>query len=128
MCIYRIQAQCISNFSEVVADDIVGTEMAIEEAMGHVLLKLFDGGMVEDVTLRGMPGLSFKRHVYLLQIRVQCPCRYCSFLPGEQEQLREEMRRSANRILKELFTSVDVKIITMQPASWPPDDCYVRSV
>ncbi len=46
MCIYDIQVKCESGFAEVVTDDTERTELAIEDIMGHILLKLFDGGMV----------------------------------------------------------------------------------
>jgi hypothetical protein len=125
MCIYDIQVQFQSGFAEALPDDTETTELAIEDAMGHVLLKLFDGGVVEEVTLRYAPGSQMKRRRYVIQIRVQCPCQYFSLSPRTQEHMRGEVQKSTYHMLKELFTSVEVANITRLAAPWQADECYV---
>jgi hypothetical protein len=121
MCIcYDIQVQCESGFAEVVPDDTERTELAIEDVMSHILLKLFDGGIVEEVKLRLASGSLFKRRGYSIQIRVQCPCQHFSLSPRVQELMRGEMQKSTYIMLKELFTSVEVPRIT----TWLADECY----
>ena len=124
MCIYDIQVQCESGFAEVVPDDTERTELAIEDIMGHILLKLFDGGMVEEVKLRLASGSLFKRRGYFIQIRVQCPCQHFSLSPRTQENMSGEMQKSTYRMLKEFFTSVEVAKITRVAAPWQADECY----
>jgi len=125
MCIYDIQVQCEHGFAEVVPDDAEKTEMAIEDVMCHVLLKLFDGGMVEDVTLQPSTGSLVKRRGYSIQIRVKCPCQHFALMPRTQEHVRGEMQRNTYRMLKELFTSVAIANITRIAAPWQSDECYV---
>jgi hypothetical protein len=124
MCIYDIQVQCECGFAEVVADDAENTELAIEDIMSHVLLKLFDGGMVENVTLRLAPASLLKRRGYFIQIRVQCPCQHFSLSPRTQENMSGEMQKSTYQVLKELFTSVVVAKVTRIAAPWQSDECY----
>lgn len=125
MCIYDIQVQCESGFAEVVTDDAEKTELAIEDVMGHILLKLFDGGRIDEITLRHASGSLVKRRRYFIQIRVQCPCQHFSLSPRTQENVRGEMKKNTHRMLKELFTSVEVADITRLAAPWQSDECYL---
>ncbi len=124
MCIYDIQVQCESGFAEVVTDDAETTELAIEEVMGHILLKLFDGGRIEEVKMRFASGPLLKRRGYSIQIRVQCPCQHFSLSPRTQANMSGQIQKSTHRMLKELFTSVQVANITRVAAPWQSDDCY----
>lgn len=123
MCVYDIQVQCESGFAEVVPDETEKTELAIEDVMGHVLLKLFDGGTIEEITLRLASNSSVKRRGYSIQIRVQCPCEDFSMLPRTQENVRGEMQKNTHRMLRELFTSVVVESVTRVAAPWQSGDC-----
>ncbi|HEY3993121.1 MAG TPA: hypothetical protein VGM01_09610 [Ktedonobacteraceae bacterium] len=125
MCIYDIQVQCESGFAEVVPDDTERTELAIEDIMGHILLKLFDGGVVEEVKLRLASSSLFKRSGYSIQIRVQCPCQRFSLSPRTKEKMSGELKKNTYRMLKEFFTSVEVSSVTRLAAPCQADDCYV---
>ena len=125
MCIYDIQVQCESGFAEVVTDDAEKTELAIEDVMGHVLLKLFDGGWVEEVKLCFATGALMKKRGYSIQIRIQCPCQHFSLSPRTQENMRGEVWKNTYRMLRELFTSVEIANVTRVAAPWQADDCYV---
>lgn len=124
MCIFNIQAQFQSGFAEVLTDNTEQTELAIEDMMGHVLLKLFDGGVVQDVTVQRAPGSQIKRSRYIIQIRVQCPCQCFSLSPRTQANMRSEVQKNTYRMLKELLTSVEVDDITRVAAPWQADECY----
>lgn len=124
MCIYDIQVRCKSVFAEVVTDDAVTTELAIEEVMGHILLKLFDGGKIEEVKLRFASGTLAKPRGYSIQIRVQCPCQRFSLTPRTQENMSGEMQKNTYHMLKELFTSVEIAKVTRVAAPWQSDECY----
>ena len=124
MCIYDIQVKCDSGFAEVVPDEAEKTELAIEDVMSHILLKLFDGGMIEEVKLRLASGSLIKRRGYSIQIRVQCPCQRFSLYPRTQEKMSGEMQKSMYSMLKELFGSVEIAKVTRVAAPWQADDCY----
>lgn len=125
MCIYDIQVQCESGFAEVMPDETEGAELTIEDMMSHVLLKLFDGGMVEEVKLRLSNTTLFKRNSYSIQIRLLCPCQHFSFSPRTVKNVNVEMQQTTYRVLKELFTSVMIASVTRLAIPWQADDCYV---
>ena len=125
MCVFDIQVQFQSGLAEVLPGDVEKTELAIEDVMGHVLLKLFDGGVVEDVTLQRAPGPQTRRSRYLVQIRVHCPCQQFVLFPRTQENMRSEMQKKTYRMLKELLTPIEVETITRVAAPWQAAECYV---
>ena len=125
MCIYDIQVQCASGFAEFMPDDMERTELAIEDIMSHILLKLFDGGVIEEVKLRLASGSLFKRRGYSIQIRVQCPCQRFSLSPRTKEKMSGEMKKNIYQMLKEFSTSVEVAKVTRVAAPYQADDCYV---
>lgn len=121
MCIFHIQvrALCEGSFAEISCDDVENAECAIEDVMGHVMLKLFDGGMVDDVTISAAADSSIISHKeYSIQIRVQCPCQHFSVSPLTRENMRREMQKNTGSLLRELFTSVEVENVTLVPAPW----------
>ncbi|HEY0756822.1 MAG TPA: hypothetical protein VGD98_22915 [Ktedonobacteraceae bacterium] len=125
MCIYDIRVRCESGFAEVVPDEPEKTELTIEDVMCHVLLKLFDGGMVEEVKLRLLSGALVKQRGYSIQIRVLCPCQHFSLSPRTEKNMSGEMQKNTYGVLKELFTSVVIASVTRVAAPWQTDECYV---
>jgi len=53
----QICVQCLDKSFEVLADEVNNAELMVEDAMSLVLLKLFDGGTVDEVTISFSPGL-----------------------------------------------------------------------
>ncbi len=85
--------------------------------MCHVLLNLFNGGTVDDVTVHRFASSSLNHPGYSIQIRVQCPCQGRSLAPSMKERVQREMRENTLLLLRELFTSVEVDNITLSPVS-----------
>lgn len=112
---FCLVVQGFNTFTEISSDNMEMTELVIEEAMSHVLLKLFDGGMVEDVTLHLVAGLPGKRHGYSIQIRVSCPLEQFALSPRTEENMCGELLKNTFRLMKELFTSLEVANVTMLP-------------
>lgn len=125
MCIYDLQIQCESSFAEVIPDEAEGAELTIEDMMSRVLLKLFDGGMVEEVKLRLLSNALFKRSSYSIYIRLLCPCQYCSLFPRTENNVSVEVQKYTYRVLKELFTSVAIASVTRLAIPWQAEDCYI---
>lgn len=51
MCTIHMRVQCSERFSEVLAGDVVDTELAIESIVGTALLEVFETVLVENVTV-----------------------------------------------------------------------------
>src|SRR6266851_3384943 len=110
---FSIEVECSSGFAEVISEEVEKTELAIEDAMGYVLLKLFDGGMVEDIRLRLLGASNRSTARYSIQIFLQCPIHHFTLSPRTQEHMLGELRTNTYRMLKELFTSITMKDVTM---------------
>lgn len=55
MRIVNLRVRCPDTFSEVLVDDIEGTELTIESIVGTALLEVFDTVFVENVTVQHSP-------------------------------------------------------------------------
>jgi len=51
MCILYMRVQCSDSFSEVIVDDVEGTELTVESIVGTALLEVFDTVLVENITV-----------------------------------------------------------------------------
>jgi len=51
MSIIHLRVQCPDRFTELLVDDVEGTELTIESIVGTALLEVFDTVLVENVTV-----------------------------------------------------------------------------
>ena len=55
MCIVHVRVHCSDTLSEVLVDDVQGTELTIESIVSTALLEVFDTVLVENVTVHHYP-------------------------------------------------------------------------
>lgn len=117
---YTLQAhmQCYDRFFEVFSDEVVGTELVVENAVSQALLDLFNEVIMDEVAIRS----SSNPHIGLQQcfILVQAQCAYQSFtsLPRTREHIELAVEKSICSILRELFGTVTVESVTFSPSPW----------
>ncbi len=120
MCKLQIYVQCHDRYFEVLSDEVRSAELAVEEAVGHVLLDLFDEGSVEvdDVTIHFSPGFDMGLQHCSIQIHAQCSFASFALLPCTKENIEHSVEESIRPILKELFGSVKVESVSFSLAPW----------
>jgi hypothetical protein len=120
----QIYVLCHDKFFEVLPDDVESAELAVEDAVGRLLLDLFDEGTVEvdDVTIRFSPGLAMGLQHCSIQIHAQSSYKSFTSLPNTKENIERTVEESIRPILKELFGSVKVESVTFSLAPWERGD------
>jgi hypothetical protein len=116
MCDIQIQLQCYDRFFEVSSDEVEFAELAVEEIVSHVLLDLFGGGTVDDVTIRFSASLRMGLQHCSIQIHAQCSCQRFVLLPCTKEKMNLAIEKSLCSMLKELFVSVKVDSVMLDPS------------
>ena len=116
MCLLHIHAQSQSRVLEVLPEEAENAEFAVEDMASQVLLDLFGGGAVDEVTVRftSAPGLCL--HYCSIHIHAKCSCQRCPLLPRAQEQMRLAVAKNMGSLLKELFGAVQVDRVKLSPA------------
>ncbi len=118
MCIFQIHVRGDARFSEIVSDEVENTELAVEDVMSHVLLTLFGGGTVEDVTIQFFPDPQKKQRRFSIQIYLQCACQQFSLRPLTKECMQREVGKHTGILLKELFVSLEVGSVELIRTPW----------
>jgi hypothetical protein len=118
MCDVQIQLQCYDRFFEVSSDEVEFAELAVEEIVSQVLVDLFGGGTVDDVTIRFSSSLRMGLQHCSIQIHAQCSCQHFVLLPRTREKINLAIEKSLCSILKELFVSVKVDSVMLNPSPW----------
>jgi hypothetical protein len=124
MCTLQIQMQCYDKFFEVLPDDVENAELIVENVIGHILLDLFGGGTVDDVTICFSSRLRMGLRHCSVQIRAQCPGQgIIAFprpesLPYKNENMQLAIEKSICSVMKELFVSVKVDSVLLKPSPW----------
>ena len=113
----QICVQCLDRSFEVLADEVNNAELMVEDAMSHVLLKLFDGGTVDEVTISFSPGLRMGLQHCSIQILAQCHHQSFVLVPRTKENIEHSVAQCISPILRELFGSVTVDSVTLTPFS-----------
>jgi len=108
MCILQMYVQCYDRFFEVLPEEVENAELTVEHLVSHVLLDLFGGGTIDDVTIRFSSALRMGLYHCTIQIRAQCSYQSFTLLPRTQENMELTVQKSICSILKELFGSVHV--------------------
>ena len=117
MCILQILVQCCDRFFEVLSDDIESTELTVEDGVSCSLLDLFEEVMVEDVAICFSSHMGMGFHRCSIQICAHCSCQSFSAFPRTKEHIKLSVEKSIISLLKELFGSVSVEYVSMQPQS-----------
>ncbi len=123
----QIHVQCHDRSFEVLADEVENAELMVEDAMSQVLLELFDGGTVDEVTISFSPGLRMGLQHCSIQIHAQCLYQSFVLLPRTKENIEQAVEKSIYSILKELFVSVKVESVTFNLSSGDYENDPARS-
>src|SRR6266568_1731988 len=88
MCFLHIHAQSHSRILEVLPEETEYAELVVEDAVSHVLLKLFGEAMVDEVAV----DFSAASHTGLLhcsiQIHAQCSCQSFTLPQHTKERMK----------------------------------------
>jgi hypothetical protein len=118
MCLLHIQARSYGRIFEVLPGEVEQTELTVEDAVSHVLLDLFGEVTVDDVTVRFSSSSQAQggdQRECFIQVKAQCSYASCVLLPCTQEYMELAIGKSVSSVLKELFGSVQVDSVVVQP-------------
>lgn len=118
MGILQIQVKCFDRFFEVFSDEVVDTELVVENAVSQVLLGLFDGVMMDEVTIRSSSNLHMDLQQCFILMQAQCACQSFTLLPCTKEHIELAVEKRICSILRELFGSVTVESVTFSLSPW----------
>ena len=118
MCRLEMHVQCSDAFFEVLPNEVEYTELAVEDGVGRVLLDLFDGGMVDDVTTRFSCNTQTGQQQCAISIHAQCFCQSFVLFPRTKEHMKRAVERSICSLLRELFVSAHIATVTLGPSSY----------
>lgn len=118
MCLFQIHARGDARFSEIVSDEVENAELAVEDVMSHVLLNLFGGGTVEDVTIEFFPDPQKHHRRFSIQIYLQCACQQFALQPPTKEHMQCEVEKHTRVLLRELFVSLEVDNVELVRTPW----------
>lgn len=118
MCTFQIFMQSYDKFIEIDLAEKENAELFVEEVIGHVLLNLFGGGIVEDVTVQFSAGLPMGLHHCSISISAQCACEGFVLFPRSSEHMKRAIEQSISSIFKELFVTVKFDNILLRPSQW----------
>src|SRR5438105_9841861 len=116
MCILQIHLQSYDRFFEVLPGEVENAELTVEDVVSHVLLDLFGGGTVDDVTIRFSSSLRMGLQHCSIQIHAQCSCQCFVLQPCTEEKMNLAIEKSLCSMLKELFVSVKVDSVMLNPS------------
>jgi hypothetical protein len=128
MCILQVYVQCYDKFFEVSADEVENAELMVEDVVSRVLLDLFNGGTVDTVAISFSPTLHMGLQHCSIQIRAECSCRYFTRLPCTKDAMELAIEASMSSLLRELFGSVSVESIALQPAPGAGEEQHTRYI
>lgn len=118
MCLLHIHARSYGKILEVLPGEVEHTKLTVEDAVSHVLLAFFGEVTVEDVTVRfssNSPAPGGGQRECSIQVQALCTYESCVLLPCAQEYMELAIGKSISSVLKELFASVQVESVVVQP-------------
>ncbi len=118
MGILQIQVKCFDRFFEVFSDEVVDTELVVENAVSQLLLGLFDEVTMDEVTIRSTSNLQMGLQQCCILIQAQCACQSFTLLPCTKEHIERAVEKGICSILKELFGSVTVESVKFSLSPW----------
>ncbi len=118
MCMLQISMQCYDKFFEVLPEDVETAELTVENIMAHILLDLFGEGTVDDVSICFSSSLRMGLRHCSVRIRAQCSSQYDLAPPHVKENIKLTIEESICSVMKELFVSVKVDSVMLNPSPW----------
>jgi hypothetical protein len=118
MCILQIHVQCTDRFFEVFSDEVVNAELTVENAVGQLLLDLFDEVTMDEVTIRFSSNLHLGMQHCSIQMQAQCACQSFALIPHTKENMELAVENSICPVLRELFGTVNVERVTFSLSPW----------
>lgn len=109
----RIYAQCLSQYTEVLSDELLGAEVLVEVQVGQVLLNLFELVTIEDVNLRFLPAEPMKQKRCAIQVNARCQSSFYELQPQVLAQMELTVEDAVSGILLELFGIAMVDEVTI---------------
>ena len=130
MGILQIRVKCFDKCIEVFSDEVVDTELVVEDAVSQVLLDLFDGVMIDEVTICSRSNLYRGLRQCFILMQAQCACQSFTLLPRTKEHIERVVAKSICSILRELFGSVTVErvMFTLSPWEYEQDHMIASSI
>ena len=118
MCILQIHVECYDRFFEVFSDEVVNTELTVENAVSQILLDLFGEVTMDEVTICFSSNLRMGLQRCSIQVQAQCACQSFTLLPRTKVNMELAVENGICSILRELFGSVIVESVTFSPSPW----------
>ncbi len=118
MSLLHIHAQSYGRFFEVLPEEVVNTELVVEELVSHVLLTLFGEASVEvdEVTISFTPASRMGQRDCSIHVRAQCSPESFTLSPCSEEYMRAVIANGIYSSLREFFGSVTIESISLEPA------------
>jgi hypothetical protein len=116
MCFLRILAHSYGRNFEVSAEEEVNTEFMVEEAVGLVLIDLFEEATVDEIEVRFSPCTPMGQRDCSIKIHVQCSFKSFTLFPCTKENIELSVREKICTILKELFGPVTMDSVVITPS------------
>jgi hypothetical protein len=110
MCTLQMQVRCGDRFFEILPENVVSSELMVEDVVGHGLLDLFEKVEVEDVTICFHADSRTGKYCSIC-IHADCFCQPSVLLTYTEENLKQALENSVLPPLKELFGSVEIDSI-----------------
>ena len=102
---------------EVLPEEVENAELVVEDVVCQVLLELFGGGSVDDVSIRFSSYL-LNRRKCSIQVHAQCSYQSFTLIPCTSENMELAVERSIRPIMTELFGPLKVDCVILNPSSW----------
>ena len=118
MGILQIQVKCYDRYFEVISDEVVDTELVVENAASQVLLELFDVVEMDEVSIRFSSQLQMGLQQCFILMQAQCAYQSFTLLPRTREHMELAVEKNICSILRELFGSVTVESVTFSLSPW----------
>lgn len=117
MCMLEMHMQCYDRFFEVLPNERERAELAVEDGVSQVLLDLFGGGMVDEVTIQFSSNLHMGLHHCIVHIHAQCFCQSFVLFPRTRKNMQLEVEKRMCSLLRELFGAENAGHVTLRPSS-----------
>ena len=117
MSILQIYMQSDGKVLEILPEEAENAEFAVEDVVCQVLLELFGGGSVDDVSIHFSSYLLSRRQCSI-QVHAQCSYQSFALIPRTSENMELAVERSIRPIMTELFGPVKVNCVILDPSPW----------
>lgn len=125
MSILQIYMQSDGKVLEVLPEELEKAELAVEDLVCQILVELFDGGSVEDVSIHFSPHVLSHR-ICSIQVDAQCSSQAFTLVPRTSENMELALESRLHAVMKELVGPLKVDCIISNPSSWKYQDNFLR--